>query len=279
MYVRRMNRVELLLPGEEIPDAVRVFNEVLGGHLSKPVDLPEVGIRTSVDYDLRIELYGPIDDSSPMSHLFEKKPRRGAIGPLVWEVGDLDATRAEVESQGFRVVYEFGEPGMRQIHLAPDQLFGFGVTFTERRGDGVSKPSTRVRNFQRVELLVPGDDIEAARDTFTRLLGARFSPLRHIQPHDILTTTDDGAVGIELLAPASTKSRVHAQLQRKGVGGIGPLVWFVDDLDTTRDEIVALGYRVQFEYGGPGARQVHFDADQFYGFGVTLTERRPGEHL
>jgi Glyoxalase/Bleomycin resistance protein/Dioxygenase superfamily len=176
-------------------------------------------------------------------------------------------------------VYEFGERGLRQIHLDAGQLFGFGVTFTERRGEGVSKPSTRVRNFQRVELLVAADEIEAARDTFTRLLGARFSPLRHIQPHDILTTTDDGHVGIELLAPASTRSPVHGRLQAKGRGGIGPLVWFVDDLDATRDEIVTLGYRVQFEYGEPGARQVHFDADQLYGFGLTFTERKPGEHL
>jgi len=72
---------------------------------------------------------------------------------------------------------------------------------------------------------------------------------------------------------------VHAQLQARGRGGIGPLVWFVDDLDAVREEVVGLGYRVQFEYSEPGARQVHLDPEQLYGFGVTFTERRPGEHL
>jgi hypothetical protein len=279
MQVERMNRVELLLPGDDVGDAVRVFNEVLGGHFSAPEDLPEVQIRTSVDYALGIELYGPIDDRSPIAGVFETKPRRGSIGPLVWEVADLDATRKEVEERGFRIVYEYGAPGVRQLHLDAEQLFGFGVTFTERRSQDTSPPSTRVRKFQRVELLVPGDQIEAARDAFTALLGASFSPLRHLQPHDILTTTDDGRVGIELLAPASPSSSVYAQLQARGRGGIGPLVWFVDDLDAVREEVVTLGYRVQFEYGESGARQVHLDPGQLYGFGVTFTERRPGEHL
>ena len=39
MQVERMNRVELLLPGADVVDAVRVFNEVLGGHLTEPEDL------------------------------------------------------------------------------------------------------------------------------------------------------------------------------------------------------------------------------------------------
>jgi hypothetical protein len=279
MQVERMNRVELLLPGEDVPNAVRVFSEVLGGHFSEPEDLPGVHIRTSVDYALGIELYGPIDGTSPLAGVFDTKPRQGAIGPIVWEVTDLDTTRAEVEDLGFTVVYEYGEPGRRQIHLDADQLFGFGVTFTEHHAGGTTTPSTRVRNFQRVELLVGGEEIEQARDTFTTLLGASFSPLWHIEAQDILTTTDDRNVGIELLAPASTNSSVHRQLLAKGRGSIGPLVWFVEDLDAVRADVTGLGYRIQFEYGEPGARQLHLDTSQLFGYGVTFTERKPGEHL
>ena len=79
-----------------------------------------------------IELFGPVSRASRVQPAVDRKGA-GAIGPLVFEVGDLDRATAEAKAKGFRVVYEFGVPGERQVHFDDEQLFGYGVTFTERR--------------------------------------------------------------------------------------------------------------------------------------------------
>jgi hypothetical protein len=267
-----LNRVELLLPGEDIPEAARVFNDVLGGHLPPPHEVAGQQVASTIDYALGIEFYGPSNPDSPRNASFERKTRRGAVGPLVWEVDDLGAAKQEVIDKGYRVAFEYGEPGRRQVHLDPDQLFGYGVTFTERRGDGVGERPTRVRRFQRVELLMAGDDIEQARTIFNDLLGADIPPVRRLADQEILTTADL-RIGIELFGPSSPASVVQARLDRKGRGAIGPLVWEVDDLDRAKSGALEKGYRVAFEYGEAGVRQVHLDDEQLFGYGITFTER------
>jgi hypothetical protein len=275
MKVRRMNRVELLLPGEDIPDAARVFNELLGGHLPEPYEVPGQGVLSTSDYALGIEFYGPVNADSPRASSFDTKPRRGSIGPLVWEVDDLDAIKQEVVDKGYRVQFEFGEPGARQVHLDAGQLFGYGVTFTERSSAAVGERPAAVRCFHRVELLMAGDDIEDARRVFSDLLGSDIAPVQHLVEQQVLTTVAP-QLGIELLAPASRESRTQAHLERKGRGAIGPLVWEVDDLDAAKQRALDKGFGVSFEYGEPPNRQVHLDAEQLFGYGVTFTERHDG---
>ena len=270
MKIQRLNRVELLLPGEDIAAAARLFNELLGGHLPAPETVSGQQVLSTVDYALGIEFFGP---SGPRGSVFERKPRRGAIGPLVWEVDDLDAAREEVTGKGYRVVFEFGGPGERQFHLDAGQLFGYGITFTERHTSASGLAPAHVSRFQRVELLLPGGDIETARQVLNDLLGAQIPPPEHLTGPDVLSTMDLD-IGIELFGPASPASRIQAHLDSKGPGAIGPLVWEVDDLDQARDQAQAKGFRVVYEYGDPGHRQVHFDAEQLFGYGVTFTERR-----
>src|SRR5436190_11635439 len=237
MRVKRLNRVELLLPGEDIPEAVRVFNDLLGGHLPTPVEVPGQQVLSTSDYALGIEFFGPSSPDSPRNASFERKKRRGAIGPLVWEVDDLDATKQEVMDKGYRIFFEFGEPGSRQVHLDAEQFFGYGVTFTERRSEDVGQRPTAVGRFQRVELLLAGDEIEEARNVFNDVLGANIPPVRRLEEQGVLTTVDL-SVGIELFGPAGPTSRTQAHLDRKGRGAIGPLVWEVDDLDVAKARAV-----------------------------------------
>lgn len=273
MKVRRFNRVELLLPGEDIAAAARLFNELLGGHMPPPQEIPGQQVLSTVDYSIGVAFFGPSGPSSPLGAIFEQKPRRGAVGPLVWEVDDLDAVREEIVGKGYRVAYEFGEPGARNLHLDAGQPFGYGITFAEGESVTTGQAPGRVRRLQRVELLLPGRDIEQARTVFNDLLGAKLPPLAHIDGPDVHTTLDL-ELGIELCAPASPAGPIAAALAGKGAGAVGPLVWEVDDLDKARDLAEAKGFRVGYEFGEPGERQVHFDAGQLYGFGVTFTERR-----
>ena len=270
MKVRRLNRVELLLPGEDIPQATDIFNEVLGAHLSPPQVVDGQGVVSTVDYQVGIEFFGPDGPTSPRIGMFDRKPRRGAIGPIVWEVDDYEATKAECETMGFGVQFEFGEHGTRQLHLDPSQLFGFGVTFTERTSAAVGLPSSAVKSFEKLELLVAGAEIDDAVRVFNALLGANLRPAHHLVEQDVLTTTDF-AVGIELLAPASPASTVQRTLDRKGRGSIGPIVWEVADIDATKARLTSLGYRIAFEYIAPGRHQVHLDPDQLFGYGVTFS--------
>lgn len=272
MKVRRLNRVELLLPGEDIPEAARLLNELLDGHFPAPEEVPGQQVLATADYSLGIAFYGPSGPDSPISRVFERKSRQGAIGPLAWEVDDLDAAREEVTSKGYRIVFESGEPGERELYLDASQLFGYQVALTERDGGPATSPAGTCR-FQRVELLMPGTAIEPARIAFNDLLGARIPPAEHLTREGVYSTVDY-AIGIELFGPASPDSRIQAHLDSKGAGAIGPLVWSVDDLDDATERARSKGFRVVYEYGEPGSRQVHFDAGQIFGYGVTFTERR-----
>ena len=130
----------------------------------------------------------------------------------------------------------------------------------------------KVTRFNRVELLLPAEDLEAAVRVFNDVLGGSIEPPHLIEDQQVLTTVDY-ALGIELMAPGGPDSRLNASLARKGRGGIGPLVWEVDDLDATKAELVEKGYRIFFEYEGEGVRQLHLDPDQLFGYGVTFTQR------
>ena len=273
MKVRRLNRIELVLPGEDIPEAVKVFNDLLGGHLPPPVEVPGQQVLSTTDFALGIEFYGPTGPKSPRAGVFDRKHRRGAMGPIVWEVDDMDEAKAEVSAKGYRISFEFGEPGHRQLHLDDAQLFGYGVTFTERGSEGVGEKPTVVRRLGRVELLLPGEDVEPARLALNEVLDAKIPPAAHIPGVDVLSTVDV-SLGIELVGPASPDSVIASHPAEKGRGAIGPIVFEVDDLDKAKAGAVEKGYRVFYEFGEPGGRQVHFDAEQLFGYGVTFTERR-----
>lgn len=266
MKVRRLNRVELLLPGEDLPEAVRVYNELLGGHLPPPEEVPGQEILSTIDYRLGIEFFGPRPDSERAA-LFEDRSRRGSIGPVVWEVDDLEALKREITGKGYRISFEFGELGSRSVYLDASQWFGFVAAFTERASATAGPPPTRVTRLQRVELPMPGKDIEPARQAFNDLLGGHLPPPHHLPEYDFMASVDLG-VGLELNGPASV-SKLDGP-----PGMAGPLIWEVADLDEARQQAEAGGFAVAHEFGERGERQIHFDPGQLFGYSVAFTERR-----
>jgi hypothetical protein len=131
VQIKRFNRVELLIQESDIEAAVEKFNDLFGFHLPPPDPVPGQKVRSSTDYDAQIEFFAPHGEGSPLAQRLEQKGR-GAIGPLVWEVDDIEEAKQWATSKGINIVFEFtSESGIRQIHFDPDQFFGYGVTLTQ----------------------------------------------------------------------------------------------------------------------------------------------------
>ena len=127
-HVRRFHRVELLMPRSDIEAARVAFNELLGASIPAVKHLTEQQVLTTLDEAAGIELLAPAADDTVIQRSLEAKGK-GAIGPLVWEVDDMAATRARVTDLGYRVAFEFKGEGTHQLHLDPSQCYGYGITF------------------------------------------------------------------------------------------------------------------------------------------------------
>jgi len=138
-----------------------------------------------------------------------------------------------------------------------------------------------IKGFNRVELIVRPDQIEAARAQFNELLGLKLPPPHRVSRGRALSSTDfDGF--IELVAPVDPEMAMSITLAEHGPGQVGPLVWEVEDLDAARDWLRERNLRVAYEYDSrdgnaeekaAAVRQLILDKDQWFGFTVTLMER------
>ena len=138
-----------------------------------------------------------------------------------------------------------------------------------------------IKGFNRVELIVRPDQIEAARAQFNELLGLKLPPPHQVSRGRALSSTDfDGF--IELVAPVDPEMAMSITLAEHGPGQVGPLVWEVEDLDAARDWLRERNLRVAYEYDSrdgnaeekaAAVRQLILDKDQWFGFTVTLMER------
>lgn len=140
MKIKGFNRVELIVRPDEIEVARAQFNELLGLNLPPPHEVSGGRALSSTDFDGFIELVAPVDPEMAMTFtLAQHGP--GQVGPLVWEVEDLDAAREWLAARDLRVAYEYDSrtgneeeraAGARQLILDKDQWFGFTVTLMER---------------------------------------------------------------------------------------------------------------------------------------------------
>ena len=136
MEIRGFNRVELIVREDQIEDAVRQFNELLGTHLPAPHPIAGQPVLSSTDFDGFVEFVAPIDGGGGFgAKLAAHGP--GQVGPLVWEIADVDEARAWLVERGFRIRFEYDSSkgnaseaasGVYQLVLDPEQWFGFSVT-------------------------------------------------------------------------------------------------------------------------------------------------------
>jgi catechol 2,3-dioxygenase-like lactoylglutathione lyase family enzyme len=142
MRIRGFHRVELVVAEDQIEAAVEQFNRVLGLHLPRPHRIQQAPVLSATDFDGSIELVAPVGGEGSFGTKLAEKGA-GQIGPLVWEVEDIEEARAFLAEHGLRVIYEYDSSkggqferasGVYQLVLDPGQWFGFTVTLMQRKG-------------------------------------------------------------------------------------------------------------------------------------------------
>ncbi len=138
--IKGFNRVELIVREDQIDDAVRQFNEVLGLHIVPPHRIADAPVVSATDFDGSIELVAPVGGEG----YFADRLARGGpgqIGPLVWEIADVGQAREWLTAHGYRISYEYDSSQGNEFELAThvhqlvldrDQWFGFNVTLMLR---------------------------------------------------------------------------------------------------------------------------------------------------
>ena len=125
--IGRLNHVAIAVP--DLAAARATYHDILGAQVSEPVDLPEHGV-TTVFVDLpntRIELLGVLGESSPIAGFLERNPG-GGMHHMCYEVGDIEAARAQLEARGARVLGDgrpkIGAHGKPVLFLHPKDFCG-----------------------------------------------------------------------------------------------------------------------------------------------------------
>jgi ketosteroid isomerase-like protein len=166
-----LNRVELVIDQARISAAVEQFNEAFGLRLPDPIPISGHGALSATDFERGLEFIAPHPDDTTSSvgrRLAEFG--EGQLGPLVFEIRDVEQARSWLEGRGFRIRYEYdsrqgnadeAEMAVHQLHLDPEQWFGFNVTLMRR----FAPPPTPVqRNKQAVlafAAALTGGDLDA----------------------------------------------------------------------------------------------------------------------
>ena len=138
--IKGFNRVELIVRENQINDAVRQFNEVLGLRIVPPHRIAGVPVLSATDFDGSIEFVAPVNGEGSFAARLDRCGP-GQIGPLVWEVTEIDQAREWLSRNGYRIVYEYDSSKgneferaskVHQLVLDPSQWFGFSVTLMRR---------------------------------------------------------------------------------------------------------------------------------------------------
>ncbi|MBT4897056.1 MAG: methylmalonyl-CoA epimerase [Rhodobacteraceae bacterium] len=125
--IGRLNHVAIAVP--DLQAAAAQYETTLGAKVGPPQDEPDHGV-TVVFIELpntKIELLFPLGEGSPIESFLAKNPS-GGIHHICYEVDDILAARAQLRSQGARVLGS-GEPkigahGKPVLFLHPKDFTG-----------------------------------------------------------------------------------------------------------------------------------------------------------
>ena len=125
--IGRLNHVAIAVP--DLQAAAAQYETTLGAKVGPPQDEPDHGV-TVIFIELpntKIELLFPLGEGSPIESFLAKNPS-GGIHHICYEVNDILAARAQLQSQGARVLGS-GEPkigahGKPVLFLHPKDFTG-----------------------------------------------------------------------------------------------------------------------------------------------------------
>ena len=125
--IGRLNHVAIAVP--DLQAAAAQYETTLGAKVGPPQDEPDHGV-TVVFIELpntKIELLFPLGEGSPIESFLAKNPS-GGIHHICYEVDDILAARAQLQSQG-ALVLGSGEPkigahGKPVLFLHPKDFTG-----------------------------------------------------------------------------------------------------------------------------------------------------------
>jgi len=132
--IGKLNHVAIATP--DLAAAAARYRDVLGADVSAPEDLPDHGV-TVIFVNLpnsKIELLAPLGEDSPIAKFLQRNPA-GGVHHLCYEVADIMAAKAKLESAGVRILGS-GEPtigahGKPVLFLHPKDMGGTLIEIEE----------------------------------------------------------------------------------------------------------------------------------------------------
>lgn len=132
--IGKLNHVAIATP--DLAGAAARYRDVLGADVSAPEDLPDHGV-TVIFVNLpnsKIELLTPLGEDSPIAKFLQRNPA-GGVHHLCYEVADIMAAKAKLESAGVRILGS-GEPtigahGKPVLFLHPKDMGGTLIEIEE----------------------------------------------------------------------------------------------------------------------------------------------------
>lgn len=123
--IGRLNHVAIAVP--DLEAAAAQYRGALGANVGAPQDEPDHGV-TVIFIELpntKIELLYPLGENSPIQGFLDKNPS-GGIHHVCYEVDDVVAAAAHLESEGARVLGapKIGAHGKPVIFLHPKDFNG-----------------------------------------------------------------------------------------------------------------------------------------------------------
>ncbi|MBV1918109.1 MAG: hypothetical protein KUG65_08630 [Sphingomonadaceae bacterium] len=126
--VSGLNRIEFLTPAEVARDVAAFYEQLLQTQI--PMDhMPEHNVLSGVSWEAGFEVYAPGSGESVLNQHLAQKGARGAIGPIVWNVPDIEMLKQRARELGHDFQYEFKTDNYHQVCLRPETLFGYMATF------------------------------------------------------------------------------------------------------------------------------------------------------
>jgi methylmalonyl-CoA/ethylmalonyl-CoA epimerase len=135
--------------GIVVPDltaATRFYRDVLGCHVSEPIERPGQGLRKAhVSFgNIYVELISPTTPDSPIKHVLEEhnvsdfvaRNPGGGLHHVCYSVPNLDETRNELVARGYRFLGTSGpvtgQSGTAICFLDPQKINGVLIELKQR---------------------------------------------------------------------------------------------------------------------------------------------------